>query len=248
MLTVMAIAHRAAGVIADSLGRSCMLVLLLALQQSVADSSPFRALPLPARARCAARRARPAAATGNSAPTTTLEATLDTATKHPPRQRQDLLRQSLAGDAAVRVGAARSESVRAGLGLERAEPAAAAVRRAASCSIFTGKGFSGGYHDRSTLRAAGTAAHDERLRNDDCASSWRSRSRPPGRHVRRGVALSDPTVRRRPDGPAWDHASTSSASGYPRMAVYDDVHGWNTLPFLGAGEYLPRVRRLLTSA
>jgi hypothetical protein len=24
---------------------------------------------------------------------------------------------------------------------------------------------------------------------------------------------------------------------YPRMAVYDDVNGWNTLPFLGAGEF-----------
>src|SRR5260370_6754440 len=24
---------------------------------------------------------------------------------------------------------------------------------------------------------------------------------------------------------------------YPRMAVYDDVHGWNTLPFLRAGEF-----------
>src|SRR5207247_9463102 len=24
---------------------------------------------------------------------------------------------------------------------------------------------------------------------------------------------------------------------YPRMAVYDDVDGWNTLPFLGAGEF-----------
>src|SRR5881296_2031532 len=24
---------------------------------------------------------------------------------------------------------------------------------------------------------------------------------------------------------------------YPRMAVHDDVHGWNTLPFLGAGEF-----------
>src|SRR5947207_2012071 len=24
---------------------------------------------------------------------------------------------------------------------------------------------------------------------------------------------------------------------YPRMAVYDDVHGWNTLPYLGAGEF-----------
>src|SRR5258705_8503218 len=24
---------------------------------------------------------------------------------------------------------------------------------------------------------------------------------------------------------------------YPRLAVYDDVHGWNTLPYLGAGEF-----------
>src|SRR5436309_10221444 len=23
---------------------------------------------------------------------------------------------------------------------------------------------------------------------------------------------------------------------YPRMAVYDDVHGWNPLPYVGAGE------------
>ncbi len=27
------------------------------------------------------------------------------------------------------------------------------------------------------------------------------------------------------------------AQWYPRMAVYDDVRGWNTLPFLGAGEF-----------
>jgi hypothetical protein len=24
---------------------------------------------------------------------------------------------------------------------------------------------------------------------------------------------------------------------YPRMAVYDDVHGWNPLPYIGAGEF-----------
>jgi hypothetical protein len=24
---------------------------------------------------------------------------------------------------------------------------------------------------------------------------------------------------------------------YPRMAVYDDVNGWNTLPYIGAGEF-----------
>ena len=27
------------------------------------------------------------------------------------------------------------------------------------------------------------------------------------------------------------------AQWYPRMSVYDDVSGWNTLPYLGAGEF-----------
>ena len=30
------------------------------------------------------------------------------------------------------------------------------------------------------------------------------------------------------------------AQWFPRMAVYDDIQGWNTLPYIGAGEfYLP---------
>ena len=27
------------------------------------------------------------------------------------------------------------------------------------------------------------------------------------------------------------------AQWYPRMAVYDDLHGWNTMPYLGQGEF-----------
>ena len=27
------------------------------------------------------------------------------------------------------------------------------------------------------------------------------------------------------------------AQWYPRMCVYDDLEGWNTLPFLGSGEF-----------
>jgi hypothetical protein len=30
------------------------------------------------------------------------------------------------------------------------------------------------------------------------------------------------------------------AQWYPRMAVYDDVRGWNVLPYIGAGEFYPR--------
>lgn len=35
-----------------------------------------------------------------------------------------------------------------------------------------------------------------------------------------------------PHGPVFE-----ATMWYPRVAVYDDVHGWNTLPFLGAGEF-----------
>jgi hypothetical protein len=34
------------------------------------------------------------------------------------------------------------------------------------------------------------------------------------------------------DGPLYE-----IAQWYPRMAVYDDVHGWNTEPYIGAGEF-----------
>jgi hypothetical protein len=34
-----------------------------------------------------------------------------------------------------------------------------------------------------------------------------------------------------------DGALYEIAQWYPRMAVYDDVHGWNTLPYIGAGEF-----------
>lgn len=36
------------------------------------------------------------------------------------------------------------------------------------------------------------------------------------------------------DGPLYE-----IAQWYPRMAVYDDVHGWNHEPYIGAGEFYP---------
>src|SRR5947208_11789404 len=34
-----------------------------------------------------------------------------------------------------------------------------------------------------------------------------------------------------------DGALYEIAQWYPRMAVYDDVHGWNHEPYIGAGEF-----------
>ena len=57
-----------------------MLVLLLALQQSVADSSPFRALPLPAPTAVRSASGAPGRGYWQQRADYTLEATLDTAT------------------------------------------------------------------------------------------------------------------------------------------------------------------------
>ena len=39
----------------------------------------------------------------------------------------------------------------------------------------------------------------------------------------------------------WDQTRNGPiyemAQWFPRMAVYDDVRGWNTLPYLGSGEF-----------
>jgi hypothetical protein len=35
----------------------------------------------------------------------------------------------------------------------------------------------------------------------------------------------------------WVFSRFYARQWYSRMAVYDDVYGWNTLPYLGAGEF-----------
>ena len=59
----------------------------------------------------------------------------------------------------------------------------------------------------------------------------------PGAQIALSVAWSFPIPvygagRMGRDGPLYE-----IAQWYPRMAVYDDVHGWNTLPYIGAGEF-----------
>ena len=88
---------------------------------------------------------------------------------------------------------------------------------------------------RRCARCRRCAAADPRRRHHDvCGSGDADRA---GRHdgPRDGLRLQRPGAWRRPDGP--DGSLYEIAQWYPRMAVYDDVHGWNTDQYLGQGEF-----------
>ncbi|MGH7671190.1 MAG: M1 family metallopeptidase [Gemmatimonadaceae bacterium] len=103
-------------------------------------------------------------------------------------------------------------------------------------------GFDGGYdihsveiRDGDTWRAAHYLGSDTRLqiRLDRALAAGGGRA-----NVRMVYAYRIPPFRQRTgwydtkNGPVFD-----IAEWYPRMAVYDDVIGWNTLPYLGRGQF-----------
>ena len=60
---------------------------------------------------------------------------------------------------------------------------------------------------------------------------------PPGGQITLDVAWSFPIPVNGAARMGRDGSLYEIAQWYPRMAVYDDVHGWNTLPYIGAGEF-----------
>ena len=60
---------------------------------------------------------------------------------------------------------------------------------------------------------------------------------PPGGSITLDMAWSFPVPVNGAARMGRDGSLYEIAQWYPRMAVYDDVHGWNTLPYIGAGEF-----------
>ena len=60
---------------------------------------------------------------------------------------------------------------------------------------------------------------------------------PPGAAITLDLAWSFPVPVNGAARMGRDGSLYEMAQWYPRMAVYDDVHGWNTLPYIGAGEF-----------
>jgi len=211
-----------------------MLALLLMLQQSVADSSPFRplALPPPTAARTAV--GTPGRGYWQQRADYTLQATLDTATNmlrgtgkiyYVNRSPETLdyvwvqLDQNLFAPG----------SVSNTLNLPPLRFAGGVV------FDFSGKGFVGGITiDKFAVagRALTTKVFGTMMRVE------LPRPLAPNLSVTFDVAWHFP-IPPYGGGRMGRVGSRFYEMGqwYPRMAVYDDVHGWNTMPFLGAGEF-----------
>ena len=211
-----------------------MLALLLVLQQSVADSSPFRPLALPAPTPVRSAVGMPGRGYWQQRADYTLQATLDTAANilrgtgkifYVNRSPETLdyvwvqLDQNLFAPG----------SISNTLNLPPLRFAGGVV------FDFSGKGFVGGITiDKFAVgaRALTTKIFGTMMRVE------LPRPLAPNLSVTFDVAWHFP-IPPYGGGRMGRVGSRFYEMGqwYPRMAVYDDVHGWNTMPFLGAGEF-----------
>ncbi len=215
-----------------------MLVLLtvtsLALQQSVADTSPFRALALPAATGVRSASGAPGPRYWQQRADYTIRATLDTATSVlAGTERIRYVNRS--PDALAFVWVQLDQNLFAPGSITSAlnQPP---LRFAGGVVFdFTGKGFVGGMTvDRFT-------AGGQRLAMTVTGTMMRvelARPLAPDSAITFDVAWHFP-VPPYGGGRMGRVGSRFYELGqwYPRMAVYDDVNGWNTLGYIGAGEF-----------
>jgi hypothetical protein len=115
---------------------------------------------------------------------------------------------------------------------------------------FGAAGFDGGFEIRSVTQAqesrpgrarAGlteTKPVPVKTRVDDTMMDVRlAYVLPPGATTRFEIAYGFLVPEHGADRMGRDGTLYELAQWYPRMCVYDDVHGWNTLPYLGQGEF-----------
>src|SRR5213593_4658542 len=211
-----------------------LTVTSLALQASVADTSPFRTLPLPAPNRVRGASGTPGPDYWQQRADYVIRATLDTAGSllqgseriHYENHSPDTLRFLWVQ---IEQNIFAKNSVTYALNQPPLHFAGGAV------FDFTGKGFIGGItieRFRSAGRELRRTEYGTMMRVElprplaprgmiDCDVAWHF-SVPPyggGRMGRIGTRLYE------------------IGQWYPRMVVYDDVNGWNPLPYIGAGEF-----------
>ena len=211
-----------------------MLALLLALQQSVADSSPFRALPLPAATPVRTASGAPGPRYWQQRADYTLEATLDTAT-NVLRGRGRIYYVNRSPETLSSVWVQLDQNLFAPGSVSGILNQPPLLFAGGVVFDFSGKGFVGGVTvDRF---AVGT----QQLKTKVFGTMMRvelPRPLGPDLSVTFDIAWHFPIA---PYGAGRMGRVGSRfyelGQWYPRMAVYDDVHGWNTLPYLGAGEF-----------
>jgi len=206
----------------------------LALQTSVADSSPFRALPLPAANRVRSASGAPGPDYWQQRADYVIRATLDTAGSV-IRGTERIHYANHSPDTLTFVWVQIEQNIFAQNSITYTLNQPPLHFAGGAVFDFTGKGFIGGI----TIERFTTAGKE--LRRTAYGTMMRvelSRPLPP-----RGVIDFDV---------AWPFPVPPYGGGrmgrigarlyeigqwYPRLVVYDDVHGWNPLPYIGAGEF-----------
>jgi Peptidase family M1 domain len=209
-------------------------LLLIVLQQSVADSSPFRPLPLPAPTAVRSASGVPGRGYWQQRADYTLEATLDTAT-NVLRGRGRIYYVNRSPDALPFVWVQLDQNLFAPGSVSSVLNQPPLQFAGGVVFDFTGKGFAGGITiDRfaATGRPLTTKVFGTMMRVE------LPKPLAPGLGITFDVAWHFP-IPPYGGGRMGRVGSRFYELGqwYPRMAVYDDVHAWNTLPFLGAGEF-----------
>jgi hypothetical protein len=97
------------------------------------------------------------------------------------------------------------------------------------------RGFQGGY-DLPDVRVDGTAVQS-RINDTMMRLDLPSPLKPGGGKTTISIRYSFRVPEHGSDRMGRDSALYEIAQWYPRMAVYDDVRGWNTDPYLGQGEF-----------
>src|SRR6267143_5801776 len=215
-----------------------MFVLLsltmLTFQQSVADSSPFRALPLPAPTPVRSAAGAPGRQYWQQRVDYTLDATLDTAT-NVLRGKGRIYYVNRSPETLDHVWLQLDQNLFAPTSISTVLSLPPLRFAGGVVFDFSGKGFVGGITvDRFAVgdRPLTTKVFGTMMRVD------LPRPLAPNLRVTFDVAWHFP-IPPYGGGRMGRVGSRFYELGqwYPRMAVYDDVHGWNTLPFLGAGEF-----------
>src|SRR4051812_7260029 len=211
-----------------------MLALLLALQQNVADSSPFRALPLPAPTPVRSASGAPGPRYWQQRADYTLQATLDTGA-NVLRGKGRIYYVNRSPETLDYVWVQLDQNLFAP-GSVSAVLNQPPLRFAGGVVFdFSGKGFTGG------MTIERFAIGTQQLKTKVFGTMMRvelPRPLGPDLGVTFDIAWHFPIP---PYGGGRmgrvDSRFYELGQWYPRMAVYDDVHGWNTLPYLGAGEF-----------
>src|SRR5947208_6725415 len=205
-----------------------------ALQAQVADTSPFRALPLPAASRVRSASGAPGPDYWQQRADYVIRATLDTAGSV-LRGSERIHYENHSPDTLAFVWVQIEQNIFAKNSVTYALNQPPLHFAGGAVFDFTGKGFIGGItieRFRAAGRELARTAYGTMMRVElphalaprgaiDFEVAWHFPVPPygGGRMGRIGTRLYE------------------IGQWYPRMVVYDDVHGWNPLPYIGAGEF-----------